>query len=248
MVGFTRDWGAFCYGVDECAWVGGNFKMKAFIDQLESQKLMKLNLQLFTEGSDGGSGGDPGAGEPGSRGGEGEPKPITFASQSEFDSAVDKHVTKALNTAKASWEKSAQERIDAAKTEAEKLANMTAEQQAEAKRLKEAEELAAREADITRRELRAQAIEQLAEKELPKELVDVVVLTDADACNKSIEAVEKAFREAVEAGVNKRLAQSASTPPSGSGGSGGNNEVGSFGSRIAKNNLAKQTESKFFKN
>lgn len=212
--------------------------MKAFIDQLESQKLMKLNLQLFTEGGDGGSDGDPGTGGDGGSGAGGEDsKPITFASQAELDSAIDKHSAKALATAKAKWEAEAQAKIEAAKTEAEKMANMTAEQQAEAKRQKEAEELASREADITRRELRAQSLEQLAEKELPKELIDVVVLTDAEACSKSIEAVEKAFRSAVEAGVNKRLAASATNLPGGSGGAGTGGKE-SIGKRLAQSSTA----------
>lgn len=112
--------------------------------------------------------------------------------------------------------------IEAAKTEAEKLAKMNADQKAEYERQKREEELTKREAEITRRELRATALETLAEKSLPKQLADILVYTDAESTNNSLEAVEKAFREAVEAGVNERLK---GDPPKGkgSGGSGTKN-------------------------
>lgn len=219
--------------------------MKEFIEKMASQQVLKFNLQLFTEGGDGGSDGSSDTGAPSGTGsnpnGDG-PKPISFASQAELDSALDKHASKALATAEAKWKAESQQAIEAAKSEAEKMANMTAEQQAEAKRQKDAEELASREADITRRELRAQSLEQLAEKELPKELIDVVVLTDAESCSKSIEAVEKAFRSAVEAGVNKRLAASAVDLPGGNKGSGAAGKE-SIGKRLAQNNTASKPKS-----
>ncbi len=45
------------------------------------------------------------------------------------------------------------------------------------------------------------------------------MLTDAEACSKSIEAIEKSFRSSVETAVNKRLAASAGNPAGNSGGS-----------------------------
>lgn len=52
--------------------------------------------------------------------------------QSEFD----KKIAKALETAKGKWESDAQQRIKDAKTEAEKLAKMNADQNAEYERQK----------------------------------------------------------------------------------------------------------------
>lgn len=116
------------------------------------------------------------------------------------------------------WEKEFETKLTEAKTEAEKLAKMNAEQRAEYERKKREEELAKREAEITRRELRATALETLAEKGLPKQLADILVYTDAESCQKSIENVEKVFREAVEAAVNERL--KGEPPKGGSGGKG----------------------------
>lgn len=212
------------------------------------KRVLPMNIQMFT--GDGGAGSGEGSGGEGGNGGSGEgddPQPIIFASQSELDSALDKHTNKALETARQKWMTESEQAVAAAKSEAEEMASLTAEQQAEAKKRKETEAMAAREADITRRELRAQSLEQLAEKALPKELIDIVVLTDAEACLKSIESIEISFRSAVEAGVNERLASSAN-PPAGGGNSGSGNEkvVGANALRISERE--KNTKTKAPKN
>ena len=198
--------------------------MTKFVRKECGDYLMKMNLQFFAEGSDGGSDGDDGVDEGASE------NPITFTSQAELDSWYDKKMAKSLETAKANWAKESQKAIEDAKTEAERLAAMSADEKAAAEKKKEEAALAKREAEITRRELRATALETLAEKELPKELIDTIVLTDSDACKSSIDSVEKAFRTAVEKGVNERLAKSATNPSANTGG----NNADSIGSKVAK--------------
>lgn len=122
-----------------------------------------------------------------------------------FQSEFDKRVAKALDTAKGKWETDYQSKLETAKTEAQKLAKMNAEQKAQYEEQKKLDELTKREKDITTRELRATAYETLAEKNLPKELVDILNYSDAEQCNKSIESVEKAFQLAVEKAVNDKL-------------------------------------------
>ncbi|MCH4169406.1 MAG: DUF4355 domain-containing protein [Streptococcaceae bacterium] len=200
------------------------------LTKLCDNELIKLNLQLFTDGDGGDGTGTDGGNPDGDGSGGGEDNPISFASQSEFDSVVDKRITKAIETAQSKWQTESEKRIAEAKSEGEKLAKMNEEQRSALEKQQQDEALAQREADITRRELRAQSLEQLAEKELPKELIDVVVLTDAEACNKSIEGIEKAFRSAVETAVNKRLAASAENPA----GSGNSSDKESKGSQYAK--------------
>lgn len=134
---------------------------------------------------------------------------------------VNRIISDRLAKERQKWEKDLQTKLDEAKTEAEKLAKMNAEQKAEYERQKREKELADREAQITRRELRATALETLAEKGLPKQLAEILDYTDADSTNKSIESVEKVFREAVEAAVNERLKGGA--PKGGTGG--GNNAI-----------------------
>lgn len=132
---------------------------------------------------------------------------------------VNKLISDRLAKERSKWEKDFQTKLEEAKTEAQKLAKMNADQKAEYERQKREEELAKRETEITRRELRATALETLAEKGMPKQLAEILVYTDAEACQKSIESVEKVFREAVEAAVNERLKGEA---PKGGGGGKGN--------------------------
>ncbi|MDU4889780.1 MAG: DUF4355 domain-containing protein [Clostridium sp.] len=140
-----------------------------------------------------------------------------------YQSEFDKRVAKALETAKAKWETDKATELENAKTEAEKLAKMNVEQKAKYAEEKRMAELEKRERDITTRELKAQAYETLAEKGLPKELVDILNYSDAELCNKSIESVEKAFQSAVEKAVNEKLR--GGNPPKG----GQDNNQSTFG-------------------
>lgn len=122
---------------------------------------------------------------------------------------------------KAKLQKGYDARLAAAIKEAETRAQMTAEERAKADAERAAHELAKREAAITRRELRAQALETLAAGGLPKELADTLNYTDADACAASLEAVKKAFTAAVAAGINDKLRQ----PPPKAGAAAGTEEA-----------------------
>lgn len=163
-----------------------------------------MNLQLFAEGGDGaGAEGSNGVGS----GGEVQ-EPMSFddflkgeGNQAEFDRRVQKAVNTAVNKAQQKWKIMTDDQV----SEAEKLAAMTKEEKAEYLRQKQEKDLAAREANITKRELMAEAKNTLAEKNLPVGLADVLNYTDADSCSRSIAAVEKAFQEAVQAAVEEKL-------------------------------------------
>lgn len=165
-------------------------------------------------GAEGGNGEGTGEGTKGNEGGEKSFDDVL--KDKKYQSEFDKRVAKALETAKSKWETDYQAKIQEAKTEAEKLAKMNADQKAEKEEKKKLDDLAKREKDITTRELRATAYETLAEKNLPKELVDILNYSDAEQCNKSIEAVEKAFQSAVEKAVNDKL-RGGNPPKSGQG-------------------------------
>lgn len=160
-----------------------------------------MNLQFFAEG---GEGGDGGAG-----GGTGEgSEPLSFddflkreGNQAEFDRRVQKAVTTAVTNAQEKWKALTDDKL----SEAEKLAKMNKEEKAQYMQQKKEKELSDREAAITRKELMAEAKNTLAEKKLPAGLAEVLDYSDAETCSKSIEAVEKAFQEAVEAAVEEKL-------------------------------------------
>jgi len=162
---------------------------------------LDMKLQLFAE--DGAGEGNNGGGE----GTENKPELMSFddylnaGGQSEFDRRVQKAVNTAVSKAQEKWAALQDEKL----SEAEKLAKMTQAEKAQYMAQKREKELADREAAITKRELQAEAKNTLTGKGLPIELADVLVYTDADACNASIEAVEKAFTAAVQAAVNEKL-------------------------------------------
>lgn len=173
---------------------------------------MPMNLQIFAEGDNtgadgsqgGGAGsGDAGAVDTGSKDTGTEP-PKTFddiLGNKDYQAEFDRRVQKALETQKSKLEVLMDEKA----TEAEKLAKMTKEEKAQYLYQKKEKELAVKEAAVTKRELMAEAKVTLSEKKLPLSLADVLTYTDADTCKSSIDAVEKAFQEAVEAAVDERL-------------------------------------------
>ena len=171
-----------------------------------------MNLQLFAEdAADNGGGGESESTNDHMAGAEDAPEnkqqeepPKTFddiLGNKDYQAEFDRRVQKALETQRSKLEVLFDEKA----TEAEKLAKMTEKEKAQYLQQKKEKEMADREAAITKRELAAEAKNTLAEKKLPVSLAEVLNYSDADACKQSIEAVEKAFKEAVEASVEERL-------------------------------------------
>lgn len=200
-------------------------------------KAMPMNLQFFAEGGADGAGGGGGAsGDAGAAGAEGgaagagdagagagatPPSFDDFLKEPKNQAEFDRRVAKALETSRTKMQAEFEARMEAEKTEAEKMAKMSADQKAQYEREKKEGELSKREAEITKRELTATAKEQLAEKGLPTSLASILNYTNAEECAASIEAVEKALQEAVEKAVNDRL--KGGKPPKKAAGEGGNN-------------------------
>lgn len=184
---------------------------------MRKKSLYPMNLKFFGHEGDG-AGADEGAGSgageqkadgAGSQEGDQE-KPKTFdeiLKEGSYQAEFDRRVQKALGTAKEKWTALMDDKL----SEADKLAKMNKEEKAEYIRQKQEKELAAREADITKRELMAEAKNTLAEKKLPASLAEILTYTDADTCKASLETIEKAFQEAVQAAVDERL--KGGTPP-----------------------------------
>ena len=173
-----------------------------------------MNLQLFAEGgdgagADGGNGGGSGDGEgAGGEGGAGSDTPPSFddflktgGNQAEFDRRVQKAVNTAVTKAQEKWQALADDKL----SEAEKLAKMTKEEKAQYMQQKREKELTDREAAITRKELMAEAKNNLASDGLPQELAEVLDYSDADTCKKSMEKVKEVFQRAVETAVEEKL-------------------------------------------
>ncbi len=173
------------------------------MEKLKEFKTLPLNLQFFAEGGDG-------AGAEGGNGGgtEGGSEEVSFddflktgSNQAEFDRRVQQAIGTAVANAQEKWKIMTDDKV----SEAEKLAKMNKEEKAEYLSQKREKELTDREAAITKKELMAEAKNTLTEKKLPVGLASVLDYTDAESCKKSMEALEIAFGEAVEAAVEERL-------------------------------------------
>lgn len=169
---------------------------------MKERFLFPLNIQLFADDGSGNDSGNDGQGNndqvndgQGNDGQTGQ-EPKVF-SQEEVDKIVQGRIAKERK----SWEKQLQEQ----QTEAQKLETMSEKEKKKYQEEKRIKDLDDREAAITRRELTAQAKVQLADKGIPTELAEILILTDADSCKKSIETVEKAFQTAVQRAVEERI-------------------------------------------
>lgn len=166
---------------------------------MKKKFMFPLDIQLFADDNSGdGSGNDDdqGTGQDNQDSGEGGQETKTFT-QEELDKIVQGRIAKERKA----WEK----HLEDEKTEAQKLETMSEKEKKKYQEEKRIKDLDDREAAITRRELTAQAKVQLADKGIPTELAEILILTDADSCKKSIETVEKAFQTAVQRAVEERI-------------------------------------------
>ena len=112
-----------------------------------------------------------------------------------------KDIDDAIVAARKKWEDEQQQQ----QTEAQKLAKMTADEKRAYQEKKRLEDIDKREAELNKRELMTTAKETLISKNLPPELAVALDYKDADACNKSIDAIGKVFEEAVQKAVEDRI-------------------------------------------
>lgn len=164
------------------------------------------NLQLFTEGD--GSGADGGNG--GGTGNDGNATNLSFddflkleGNQSEFDRRVNSAVNTAVSNAREKWRILTDDKV----SEAEKLANMTAEekQKYENDKLKKELEAFKRKDSLAAMSKTARKILEGEEITIPDELLTCLVTESADDTKKNVESFAKLFKEAVLNGVKEKL-------------------------------------------
>lgn len=190
------------------------------------ENILRLNLQMFNnEGTDDDL--EP-SGDNGADGGN-EETPLTFddvLTNKEYQAEFDRRLDKALDTARVNWEKKAKE-------DAESFNNLDDDEKQRIKALEE------RECELNRRELKATAIDILAEKELPIKLAEVLYYENENTTKEHIDAVEAAFNDALKTEVDNRLASSVDVP----GGNGNYSNTHTRSERIAKERNEQQKTS-----
>ena len=128
-----------------------------------------------------------------------------------YQAELDRRINKAVEKATAN-ERDRQKIItDRMQDEVLRVSKMTPDEKDAYFKAKAEKEAKAKEADLTRRELTLDARSVLADKKLPDSFVNLLSYTDRDACMKSIDVLDSAFRDAVQAAVADKLKGSA--PP-----------------------------------
>lgn len=145
-------------------------------------------------------------------GGQGEsPETLTFT-QEEFDSMLNDHVSKAVETAKGDWDKEKQVEI----TKAQELAQMSEKDRQEAEERARIDKLNAREQELNMREYKYTAKAELENMGMSDQFVDMVLSDNPETTKNNINALKSAFDKEVEIAVKERL--KGSTPNVGGGG------------------------------
>ena len=204
-------------------------KKQLNMSEYSSSAFLPMNLQLFGASGDGSGEGGSGDGSAGSNGGEnggegenpggangGAPSgnnepgggPVSFddflkegKNQAEFD----RRLSKAVDTALKKYKDKQKLLADEQASEAEKLKKMSEDEKREYEYNKQLKALQEREAEISRKELMAEAKATLAEKQIPADMASFLDYSDAEKCKASIEALEKSFKGAVETAVKDKL-------------------------------------------
>lgn len=114
-------------------------------------------------------------------------------------------LAKRLAKERAKWEKDFNTKLEKEKAEAQRLATMDAEQRKQEELNKRIQELEERENQIKLHEKRMETLKVLKERGLNDAFVDFVIGADDETTFANINALEKAFKDAVKLEVDKRL-------------------------------------------
>lgn len=117
----------------------------------------------------------------------------------------ERRLSAALEEARGAWAEETQRALERTRAEAEAMARMSSQERAEHEFAQRQAQLDAREREILGRELRAEAARMIQERGLPAELCGAVDYCSAERVQQSLDAVERAFRSAVQRGVEMRM-------------------------------------------
>lgn len=138
-----------------------------------------------------------------------ENKPKSFddmLKESNYQSEFDKKVAKALETARAKWEKDE----EAKRSEAEQLAKMTADEKQKHEIEKLSKEKAEVQAKLNAYELKNEALKIAKEKGMSVDLLDIIDFSreTAESVKEKIDLISSTVAKATENSVNEKLKQS----------------------------------------
>lgn len=129
--------------------------------------------------------------------------------QEEVDKLIqaetDRKTTKALQTAKEKWEEEYKAKLETEKSEAEKLASMSAEERAKAEFESQRAEWEKEKAEFEKGKLKLEATKELSSEGLPVEFVDYVLADTAEQTQANIKMFKETWSKALDQMVSERL-------------------------------------------
>lgn len=165
------------------------------------ERTMKLNLQMFAEPP-----ADPGGTPPTDQPKDQPADQPADQPPAEVKTYTEEDVQKLIKDELAKVNEQHKQALEAAKEEALKTAKMTADEKQKYEQEKRLAELEKREKELALRELKADTLKLLAEKELPADVLDMVLADDLENTTKRVESFKAIFDQAVQKQVEKRLA------------------------------------------
>ena len=165
---------------------------------------VKLNIQLFAE--EGEAVETPATEEPAE---QKEPTFVELLQKPEYQAEFDKMVAKSINTAKANWQKDYDAKLQAEKTEAEKLAKMDADQRLKYELNKEKSEKAELQNKLNAINLYKTASDIAIEKELPVGYLDLIDFSkeSAETITTKIEKLQELRNKDLQSYLSSKLRQ-----------------------------------------
>lgn len=166
------------------------------------QGLLRMNLQLLAEDTGAGEGGENNPPE------ENKPESKTYTDeelQKLIQSESDKRVTQAMKTAEQKWQKEYEKKLEDEKSEAEKLAKMSAEERAKAEFEKEKKKFDDERTKFNRDRLELETAKELGKQGLDVEFSSFLMGENAESTNENIKLFKEKFDSAVEKAVTDRL-------------------------------------------
>lgn len=166
---------------------------------------LKLNIQFFAEEP-----GDDPKGEPDPKNKEQQPEPVTLTAdelQKKIEAESDRKLASALKKKQDEWKEQQQEAINKALEEKERLSKLSEKERKDEELTNREKQLLERQKEIELKELKADAVADLAKKELPSSFADFLLAEDAEKTLGNIKNFKDAFDAAVNDAVKARLRQ-----------------------------------------
>jgi hypothetical protein len=201
-------------------------------------KPLRLDLQYFADGGEGGEGQGSGAGE-GSGQGEGSEKLELTAEelQKKVEAESDRKLASALEKKQKEWETQLEKKIADAKKDAEQYAKMTQKEREDAEFKKRLEALDKQERELNTKQLRSEVESDLKTEGLPAAFADSLIkLEDNEKIKEAVASIKKEFDDAVNNAVKEKLRQD---PPETGGSKVNNNSFSSKAEMARKNRIIK---------